>query len=735
MGKKKTSVKKFPNGSYVGDLDKNGLIREGKGVFHFDKKDKYDGEWKDDKIHGVGKFMWKCGDRYDGEWKDGKMQGRGVFVWSNGDIYDGEFNNNLKHGKGTLTYGKGSVCAGDMYIGDWCYGNKHGKGIFKYSNGDVYNGDYFIDKRTGEGTYSYSATKKTYEGHWSSDKRNGFGKVTLLGKVLLSGQWKDDVLQASTDSTSSNMFQQSSNNNGTSTQFLFGANALPSSSVDETNPVITAPFVPMFGDVGKFFKEYNALNKLPDAPAASIPPSFAFLHKTDVMATPSSSTHGIKTATKPSVNPVTPMTTTQSPNPVTPMTVTPSVKPVTPMTTAQSSTAETPMTVTPSVNPVTPMTTTQSPNSVTPMTVTPSVNAVAPTTTAQSPNPVTPMNVAPSVNPVAPMNVAPSMNAVTPMNVTPSMNAVTPMNVTPSMNAVTPMDTTQSSTAETPTTVKPSTTAVTPTTSTQLSTPETPMTAKPSVNPVTPTTAKPSVNAVTPTTTAQSSTAVGPMNVKPEQTAKKPSMDSKSSRYNQNIYTNLLLVHTLVASIYLAFLPKVVFDLLTIILISLGIYLHVVNTKEEADNVNLPASVTSPVESPPSNAVITLTASTVTPAVQLTPLNRQDFKPKVVVESNNCHTYIQNICADDKYCELSQEELRLAQSKSNQVPSTNAVATTLSSAINTVDAMSSLPPALPPVVSEGWIKVDPSNPNPVCLKFGSNGTSVSGNISAIWIKC
>jgi hypothetical protein len=125
----------------------------------------------------------------------------------------------------------------------------------------------------------------------------------------------------------------------------------------------------------------------------------------------------------------------------------------------------------------------------------------------------------------------------------------------------------------------------------------------------------------------------------------------------------------------------------------------------------------------------------VTPAVQLTPLNRQDFKPKVVVEPNSCNSYIQNISADDKYCELSQEELRLAQSKSNQVPSTNAVATTISSAINTVDAMSSLPPALPPVVSEGWIKVDPSNPNPVCLKFGSNGTSVSGNISAIWIKC
>jgi len=306
--------------------------------------------------------------------------------------------------------------------------------------------------------------------------------------------------------------------------------------------------------------------------------------------------------------------------------------------------------------------------------------------------------------------------------------------VTPSVNPVAPMTTMQSSTAETPLTAKPSVNAVTPTTTTQSPNPVTPMNVTPSANPVTPMTAKPSVNAVTPTTTTQSSTAVTTMTIKPKQTAKTPSIDSKSTRFNQNIYTKLLLAHTLVASIYIAFLPKIVFDLLTIILISLGIYLQVVNTKDEADNVNLPASV-GPVESPPSNAVITLTASTVTPAVQLTPLNRQDFKPKVVVEPNSCNSYIQNISADNKYCELSQEELRLAQSKSKQVPSTNAVATTISSAINTVDAMSSLPPALPPVVSEGWIKVDPSNPNPVCLKFGSNGTSVSGNISAIWIKC
>mgnify|MGYP001131685251 CR=1 FL=1 len=50
--------------------------------------------------------VWRCrgilsyadGDRYEGEWKNGKMHGKGVYVYANGDRYDGEWSEDKRHG-------------------------------------------------------------------------------------------------------------------------------------------------------------------------------------------------------------------------------------------------------------------------------------------------------------------------------------------------------------------------------------------------------------------------------------------------------------------------------------------------------------------------------------------------------------------------------------------------------------------------------------------------------------
>ena len=39
----------------------------------------YDGQYKDDLKHGVGKFVWADGRFYDGEWKNGQRHGRGMY--------------------------------------------------------------------------------------------------------------------------------------------------------------------------------------------------------------------------------------------------------------------------------------------------------------------------------------------------------------------------------------------------------------------------------------------------------------------------------------------------------------------------------------------------------------------------------------------------------------------------------------------------------------------------------
>lgn len=79
-------IEKHENGwEYEGYIINN--LKEGKGKFKFINGDIYEGEFKNDKFHGYGKFI--CKESYD-----------------NGDvfeeIYEGYWENDKKHGKGEL---------------------------------------------------------------------------------------------------------------------------------------------------------------------------------------------------------------------------------------------------------------------------------------------------------------------------------------------------------------------------------------------------------------------------------------------------------------------------------------------------------------------------------------------------------------------------------------------------------------------------------------------------------
>ena len=85
-----------------------------------DKREKYIGQWLNDKQHGIGTQIWYeprsdqklMYHRYVGEWKDGKRDGYGVFYFSNGCRFEGTYINNLKEGFGIYTYQDGQ-----QYIG------------------------------------------------------------------------------------------------------------------------------------------------------------------------------------------------------------------------------------------------------------------------------------------------------------------------------------------------------------------------------------------------------------------------------------------------------------------------------------------------------------------------------------------------------------------------------------------------------------------------------------------
>ena len=64
------------------------------------KKEKYEGEYVNDKFEGNGKYTYGNGEYYVGEWKNGLRNGKGKF-YKNGNIrYEGDFANDKFKGNG-----------------------------------------------------------------------------------------------------------------------------------------------------------------------------------------------------------------------------------------------------------------------------------------------------------------------------------------------------------------------------------------------------------------------------------------------------------------------------------------------------------------------------------------------------------------------------------------------------------------------------------------------------------
>ena len=78
----------------------------------------YEGEFKDEKKHGKGKFTWGAtGNVYDGDFYEDKRQGFGIYTWLDGTKYVGEWMNDKQHGKGKMVYPEG-----DRQIGEYVDG-------------------------------------------------------------------------------------------------------------------------------------------------------------------------------------------------------------------------------------------------------------------------------------------------------------------------------------------------------------------------------------------------------------------------------------------------------------------------------------------------------------------------------------------------------------------------------------------------------------------------------------
>jgi hypothetical protein len=83
-----------------------------------------------------GKGVWKKSDvdpvtnTYEGEYLDDKKHGLGEFKWASGGYYRGNYFNDVKTGYGEMYWADGST-----YKGTWHKGVQNGLGIMIFSNG------------------------------------------------------------------------------------------------------------------------------------------------------------------------------------------------------------------------------------------------------------------------------------------------------------------------------------------------------------------------------------------------------------------------------------------------------------------------------------------------------------------------------------------------------------------------------------------------------------------------
>ncbi len=183
--------------------------KHGIGKFKYKNGDVYEGNWENDKKHGNGKMEYINGNVYNGEWKDNEKYGNGTMKYNNGDVYEGDWENNNRNGHGTITYFNGDVYKGgwkynqydkngimeykngDVYDGEWKDNGKNGRGKIKYKNGDVYKGEWKYNEKHGHGKMEYK-NGDVYEGDWENNNRNGHGTITYFNGDVYKGGWKYD---------------------------------------------------------------------------------------------------------------------------------------------------------------------------------------------------------------------------------------------------------------------------------------------------------------------------------------------------------------------------------------------------------------------------------------------------------------------------------------------------------------------------------------------------------------
>ena len=130
------------------------------GTYIFGNGTKYVGEWKNDRMHGIGTATNPKGFRHIGGWEKGVPHGQGMTVLPDGSKYVGELRNGIRSGQGTFIFGNG-----DQYIGQWKDDLPHGHGKELTVDGSRYVGGWKEGEKSGLGAF-ITDSGEYYVGNW-----------------------------------------------------------------------------------------------------------------------------------------------------------------------------------------------------------------------------------------------------------------------------------------------------------------------------------------------------------------------------------------------------------------------------------------------------------------------------------------------------------------------------------------------------------------------------------------
>ncbi|XP_030614260.1 alsin-like isoform X3 [Archocentrus centrarchus] len=180
----------------------------------------YTGSWLAGRVHGRGTMKWPDGrlykgnfkngledgygecvipnkllnkaDTYQGQWREGKIHGFGKYKYASGEVYEGCFCDGQRHGYGMLSSGKLAKTSSSVFIGQWVHDTKTGYGVYDdITRGEKYMGMWLDDQRYGNAVV-ITQHGVYFEGTFRENKMSGPGLLVSDDDTIFHGEFSDD---------------------------------------------------------------------------------------------------------------------------------------------------------------------------------------------------------------------------------------------------------------------------------------------------------------------------------------------------------------------------------------------------------------------------------------------------------------------------------------------------------------------------------------------------------------